>query len=301
MKVHVVAPTFREADLVARFLERWSACSVGIRLVLVNGDPGDRTSAVVSDWGSRLDLVEIAGRPDLYWSGLCCLGLRAVAETAEEGDFFLLTNVDVRPEGDPLRDIFADVGGLERRQVAIPVVGGTGTIVSAGVSVRSWCLSLNRHIGEGMRAGELPPSVCIPATYLPTRFLLVPVKALRDGCFPDEARLPHYCADYEYSNRLRLRGYAPVVYTGAIASLSEENTGFDTFLRETTLLSRLRRVRDIKCPYHLGYRYRFVRLVYPWWSQIPGMASHFAKVVLEIALGGRALRRLRGAGGSRTS
>jgi GT2 family glycosyltransferase len=119
------------------------------------------------------------------------------------------------------------------------------------------------------------------------------VRALREGHFPAEAQLPHYCADYEYTNRLRRAGYAPVLFTGSHAALVEENTGFDTFLASTSLWSRLARAWDIKCPYNLRYRYRFVRLVYPAAAVIPGLCSHFAKIFLEIAFGGRKLRRLR--------
>jgi GT2 family glycosyltransferase len=293
MRVHVVVPTFRETVLAASFLERWSQSGSKPRLILVNGDPGDATSDLVAAWRDRVEVVEVAGNPDLYWSGLTALGLREVAATADEGDFFLLTNIDVRPEGDPLHAILEGVDGLERRQVTIPVVGGDGRIVSAGVEVRSWCLSLNRHIGDGLSPGDLPARSCLPATYLPTRFLLAPVKALRDGLFPDEIHLPHYCADYEFTNRLRWRGYEPVVFTGAAASLSEENTGFDTYLAPTTLRERLARTRDIKCPYNFRYRFQFVRLTYPAVVFLPGLISHFAKIFLEIAFGGRNLQRWR--------
>jgi hypothetical protein len=118
------------------------------------------------------------------------------------------------------------------------VTGGAGKVTSSAVVVRSWALSLNRHLGEGQELGELPIDACLEATYLPTRFLLVPVKALREGHFPAEAQLPHYCADYEYTNRLRRAGYAPILFTGAHAALVEENTGFDTFLTKTSLWSR---------------------------------------------------------------
>lgn len=293
MRVHVVVPTFRETVLAASFLERWSQSGLKPRVVLVNGDPGDATSALVAAWKDRVEVVEVAGNPDLFWSGLTALGLREVAATADEGDFFLLTNIDVRPEGDPIRAIIEGVEGLERRQVTVPVVGGDGRIVSAGVEVRSWCLSLNRHIGDGLSPADLPDRTCLPATYLPTRFLFAPVRAIQEGLLPKTNFLPHYCADYEYTNRLRRRGYEPVVFTGATASLSEENTGFDTYLAPTTLRERIARIRDIRCPYNFRYRFQFVRLTYPAAAFLPGLITHFAKIVLEIAFGGRNLQRWR--------
>jgi hypothetical protein len=294
MTVHVVVPTFRESGLVGPFLESWDrVCSVEVRLHVVNGNPGDETSTLLAEWQGRHSVTEHHGHPDLFWTGLVALGLRAVESIAAEEDFFLLTNIDVRPVGDPFDVILINVPSPERHQVAIPVTGGEGMVTSSAVVVRSWALSLNRHLGEGQELGELPVDACLEATYLPTRFLLVPVQALREGHFPDEENLPHYCADYEYTNRLRRAGYAPVLFTGAHAALVEENTGFDTFLAKTSLWSRLRRAWDIKCPYNLRYRFRFVRLVYPAAAFLPGLCSHFAKIFLEIAFGGRKLRRLR--------
>lgn len=295
MTVHVVVPTFREPELADSFLSAWAAVVGGpYRLYVVNGSPGDETSGIVERWKARLGVEEVSGHDGLFWTGLVRLGLERVAAAAEVGDRFLLTNIDVRPDPGAVRAILEQVPDSGRLQVAVPVVShGGGTVVSSAVVVRSWWLSLNRHLGEGLDPVALPEDACLEATYLPTRFLLGPVKALREGLLPDAARLPHYCADYEYTNRLRRHGYGAVLFTGARAYLSEENTGFDTFLKETTLLSRLRRAGDIKCPYHLRYRFRFVLLTYPRTAWIPGLASHFAKIALEILLGGRNLRGLR--------
>lgn len=293
-KVHVVAPTFRETGLIRSFLEAWSRVEgADLTLWIVNANPGDGTSDLLKIWEGELPVNEVPGEPRLFWSGLTELGLCRIAETAAEGDFFLITNIDVRPHPDNLTKIFATVPDPRRKQISVPVVGGDGRVVSAGVRVASWMLSLNRHLGEGMTTEEFAASADQEVTYLPTRFLLAPVAALGAGKFPDSARLPHYCADYEYTNRLRLAGFTPVVCAATHAELSEKNTGFDTFVLPSTLRERLAKITDIKCPYNFRYRYRFVKLTYPAWAFLPGLLSHFAKIFLEIALGGRRLRRLR--------
>ncbi len=293
-QVHVVAPTFREAGLIPSFLEAWSRVEgADLTLWVSNAEPGDATSGILSQWQGPVPVREIPGDPALFWSGLTELGLREVAAAAAETDFFLITNVDVRPHPDNLTKIFSAVSDPEHLQVAIPVVGGAGTILSAGVQVQSWALSVNRHLGEGLSPTAFAEGGGGRATYLPTRFLLVPVAALKQGIFPNTAELPHYCADYEYTNRLRLAGFEPTVFAGTHAELSEKNTGFDTFLMPTSLRERLARIDDIKCPYNFRYRYRFVKLTYPAWAFVPGLVTHFAKIFLEIAMGGRRLRRLR--------
>lgn len=295
-QVHVVAPTFRESGLIPAFLKAWSRVKgADLRIWLVNANPGDETSALVAEAERQenLPVREIAGHSDLFWSGLTAMGLREVAAVADESDFVLITNVDVRPLPENLERVFANVPDPNQVQVAIPVVGDSGTILSAGVRVRSWPLSLNVHLGEGVSAVEFSREGVLPATYLPTRFLLLPATAVRGGHYPDAERLPHYCADYEYTNRLRLAGFAPLVFGGTHAELSEKNTGFDTFLMPTRFRERLARIRDIKCPYNFRYRYRFVSLTYPAWAFLPGLVTHFAKIFLEIGLGGRRLRHFR--------
>lgn len=294
MRIHVVVPTFRESDLVPAFLESWAGIvDHEVEIYLVNARPGDETSEIARSWSGRCRVREIEGNPALFWTGLVSLGLRAVAEEARGHDAFVLTNIDVTFSGDPLGAMLRLAGGLEGRQIAIPVAGTGGRILSAGVRVRSWALSLNRHLFDGTPQAELPEGQVIEATYLPTRFLLAPARALLEGHFPDADRLPHYCADYEYSDRLRRHGYRPCVVTGPVARIAEENTGFDTYLRRTTLGARIRGLSDIKCPYNARYRYRFVRAVYPRWALLPGMASHFAKILVEVGLGGRSLDRWR--------
>jgi GT2 family glycosyltransferase len=294
MKIHVVVPTFRESGLVPAFLESWAGIvDHEIEIYLVNGNPGDDTSQLVSAWSGRCRVREIQGSPDLFWTGLVCLGLRAVADTAGEEEAFVLTNIDVKFDGDPVSAMLGRVDDWKSRQITLPVIGAEGKALSAGVQVRSWALSLNRHLYDGVPQDELPGEELTEVTYLPTRLVLIPAKALGEGHFPDEKQLPHYCADYEYTNRLRLHGYLPCIVTGAAAEIAQDNTGFDTYLRPTSFLSRLARIADIKCAYNFRYRFHFVRLTYPGFAVVPGMITHFAKIFLEILFGGKQIDRLR--------
>lgn len=294
MTVHVVVPTFRETDLVSAFLESWERVDgISVEVYVVNGNPGDETSSLLEEWAGKVQVREVSGSPVLYWTGLVCLGLREVEKEAASVDLFVLENVDVRFEGNPVAAILKEYGSLEGRQVTVPAIGGEGKVLSAGVEVLSWPLSRNRHLFDGIDAEDLPGPERFEATYLPTRFLVCPVSALKEGLFPAEEMLPHYCADYEYTNRLRCNGYDPSIFTGAHVTISEENTGFDTYLRKTSLWSRLKRINDIKCAYNFRFRWRFVRLTYPARFQIPGMLTHFAKIVVEILFGGKQIDRFR--------
>lgn len=76
MKVHVVVPALRESDLVPAFLESRSGIEDReIEMYRVNGKPGDNTSEPAGTWSGRCRVREMEGRPDLFRTGLACLGL----------------------------------------------------------------------------------------------------------------------------------------------------------------------------------------------------------------------------------
>ncbi len=282
--------------MIEPFVRAWSNCrSCEVALYVVNGNPGDETSDLLSALSEEVEIgvCELAGSSDKFWTGLVKIGLQHVVQIAEASSYFVITNIDVRPVDDPLEKIFSNVPELDKCQTAIPVRGDDGNLLSAGVEVLSWPLSRNRHLLDRMSESELPGDSVIDATYLPTRFLLCRVDAIKAGNFPDEDSLPHYCADYEYTNRLRLNGYKPVVYTGALAVVESENTGVDTYLKSTSIRERVKGLWSIKCPYNAKYRYRFVLLTYPEGARISGMITHFAKILLEVLLGGKRLQGFR--------
>lgn len=292
--LYIVVPTFCETDFVKTFLESWARVNSVIGKIFVcNGNPGDETSKLIERVGTGYPhtVIEVRGHPNLFWSGLVEMGLKQVQEVAQPNDLCLLMNIDISFQVDPLPGMLRILSVDYRQQIAALVRGSDGRFLSAGVAVRSWCMSRNKHLFQGIRGEDVDRHKLVAATYLPTRFVLFPAQALSDAGLPSTCKLPHYGADYEFTNRLRLHGFKPYVFTGAVVHNVETNTGFKTFQQKTSLRQRLSSCFELKCPYNLKRRFWFVWLTYPARTRIPGLVTHFIKIFVEILLGGHSLRR----------
>lgn len=293
-QLFVVVPTFKELSFVEGFFASWrQVSSVACTLVVCNANAVDETSAMIESLDSDYphSVVELAGHAGLYWSGLVELGLQYVVKSAAPCDLCLLTNIDVGFQNDPIRPLVEANNENPSSQLSALALNSKGRLLSAGIQVKSWCFSLNKHLFEGCRLDEIDRDSLVSATYLPTRFFAFPVRAIKVAGFPNSRRLPHYAADYEYTNRLRLAGFQPYVHTGTVVLNVEKNTGFKSFEKETAFGQRVRNLFNLKCTYHLPTRFWFVWLTYPPLSRLPGLISSMAKILVEVIIGGHRLGR----------
>jgi GT2 family glycosyltransferase len=107
-----------------------------------------------------------------------------------------------------------------------------------------------------------------------------------------EKELPHYGGDNEYTNRLRKLGCLPYIYTGVKVRVDAKNTGTDVFHKSVPLWVRLNSLFSIKSTANPVYRLRFVRIAYPWYAWPSAMVLYLARSLLEVFLGGMAIRCL---------
>ena len=280
----IIVPTFRERGKVA-ILTR-CLCPVlcpDLRLLIVNGNPDDETSQLIRTLSSPW-ITEVSGNPNLFWSGLVNLGLRLAVSSGSPPEFVILMNADVEFDGDIFTPLIAKGKATPRSILAAVTVAG-GKVVSSGVQVRSWRLTLNRHVLAGTLPRSLPKDELIQVDFLPGRCTLLPIEAVEIGGFVDEQRLPHYGGDYEYSNRLRRLGFSLFVYTGLQVILDPNNTGLSAAKGDSSFSSRLANTFSIKAAYNPWYRLVFVRLAYPWFAWPTAMSLVVLRSLVEIALG----------------
>lgn len=289
----VVVPTFRELNLVRSFLVSWKAVrSLPLTLIVCNARPGDESSAHIREISKTYPhrIIEVEGHSDLYWSGLVELGLKRVLDISRADDLCLVTNIDITFQGDPVLPMLKANKANPKSQIAALAIGSGNRLLSSGVCVRSWALSINHHPFRGASPEAVPGGSLIDVTYLPTRFVLFPVLAVKEAGFPRTKRLPHYCADFEYTNRLRRYGFQSYITTDAVVMNDQSNTGFKTFENKTTFTDRWRNMFQLKCTYYLPSRFWFVWYTYPGLMKLPGLISGLTKVLLEILVGGHRLR-----------
>jgi GT2 family glycosyltransferase len=291
-RVFLVAPTFREPSKVAALL----AC-IGqvayepLSVFIVNANPGDETSKLLSGSGVDPRVRELAADPSLFWSGTVNVGLRRVQAEAGPHDWVLLLNVDITFQG----DIVSALVQLAQERPACQIgalAHVAGRVISSGIQVRSWVWSLNRHPLAGWCVEDVPPDYLEPMDFLPTRCVLFPVNALREVGFVNERRLPHYAADYEFTNRLRRHGYQPFL-TGSIHIESDAtNTGNDLYRKGFSFHERVRRLFSIKSQFNPRYRINYVLLAYPVYAIPTALLAYLAKTIVEVGLGGARLKKI---------
>lgn len=280
-----------EKTKIANLLTCFSAVKENkIKILIVNGNPNDETS----DYLAQLHddrILEFHGDPSLFWSGLVNLGLHHVLHNEKSQEFVVIMNADITFEGDILAQLIAKARLHPNTQLAA-VTFADKYILSSGVKVISWLLTINRHPLAGTLSKSLPADVLIPVDFLPTRCTLLPYEAVKKAGLIAEKELPHYGGDNEYTNRLRKLGYPPYIFTGAKVRVDAKNTGTDVYHKKISLIMRIGSMFSIRSTANPIYRIRFVRLAYPRYAWPSAMLLYVLRSVFEVILGGSAIKFL---------
>lgn len=291
-KVYVVVPTFRETKAVAQLRDCFRTVEyANWEVVIVNSNPGDTTSALLAADSMEGRFRELSGDPSLYWTGTVNIGLEWVKDRTEESDLVMLMNVDVSFSEDIISKLVQETIQHPHCQLGALAYGGRKAI-SSGVQVRSWLFARNFHPLAGWDLSEIPATHREEVDFMPTRCVIFPAQALKEVGLPAARQLPHYCADYEYTNRLRKHGYKALLCAAIRIESDVANTGHDIYIEHTNFIQRLKRMTDIKSLYNPRDRFHYVCLAYPWYAVPSALMIYWCKTLLEILLGGACLRRL---------
>lgn len=266
-KIFCVVPTFKEADQIKRFTDSVFLQDVDSLEVLVcNGNPGDETSALISR-EKRLCIRELQGNPSLYWSGLTNLGLNYCLKNGSLEDYVIIANADSEFKENCFSNLLKEMARRPSSQIAALALHGS-KVLSSGVKVRSWFWALNKHPFRGMDVKDVKQEGVEAVDFLPTRCVMLPLKALHTGGIANEIHLPHYGADWELTNRLRKCGFQPFICRSALIEVDIFNTGIDHEKRKSlSLIQRLKSIFSIKSIENPIYRFRYINLVYPYYSR----------------------------------
>ena len=291
MKASFIIPTFKEPQQIKKLISSFlNIKSNQIEILIVNSNPNDETSSFLSTCGdSRVN--ELEGTPSLYWSGAINIGLNYVLNYSNKPDYVFIMNADVEFTDDILNIFLQKANGMTKFQFAAVTVSES-TIVSSGAHVSSWFFTKIRHPLAGSSIESLIDDVLIPVDYLPARCIMFPYSALVECGVISEKRLPHYCGDLEFTNRLRLKGYKSYIYTGVKVYLDASNTGEKIFQKSLNLKSRLLSLFSIKSPSNPKYRIRFVILSYPWYAIPTAIILYISRSLVEVFLGGSFIKKI---------
>jgi GT2 family glycosyltransferase len=291
MKASFVIPTFKELKQIEKLMISFSnIISNQIEIVIVNSNPNDETSRFLNSFADKR-VREIEGVSTLYWSGAVNFGLNYVLNSMDKPDYVFIMNADVEFKEDILEKFLQKANGMPKFQFAAVTVSGDN-IVASGAKVSSWFLTNIRHPLAGSKKKDLAKDDLIEVDYLPTRCVIFPYSALVECGVIAEKQLPHYGGDEEFTNRLRLKGYQPYIYTGVSVFLDSSNTGTDVFHKPLSFRKRLFSSFSIKSPSNPKYRIAFVKMVYPWYAVPSGIILYVFRTFLEVVLGGNLIKKI---------
>jgi GT2 family glycosyltransferase len=255
--LHVLYPTFDRpaaAAALVRQLEDQSYPDFGIVCV----DHGTTPAALAS---TRRPLAVLRARPELWWTGAMNAGLDHILASAGAGDAVVTINDDVRIEPGYLAALAAAAEARPRALV------GSVCIDDAADRVLYADLRFRRLRGyfaspyAGRSPEEVPRGRLLPCDVHSGRGTLIPTAVFREAGLYDDARLPHYGADYELSRRARDRGYELLCATDARVRTGppppDTSAGYRSFLEFATDHTKAGRVPD-KWAFHsrcFGRRY----------------------------------------------
>lgn len=197
--VFCVIPVHNRLDITRACIGYLSAQDYpALQIVIVDDGSTDGTREYLADCGQQ-NLTMLDGNGELWWGGAMHMGIAYVANVADEKDYLLMLNDDVRVEPDYVSTMVAEsvahenavVGSAQREE-------GTGALLGCGCQIDYLSMRI------------LPVIDQIPARgvdALPGRGALFPMSAIFRAGNINLKAFPHYLGDLEYSARIRELGW----------------------------------------------------------------------------------------------
>lgn len=224
MTVFALIPVFNRLVHTQAILECLRAQkNADLRIVIVDDGSTDGTAEFLAQ---QRDLMVLKGDGALWWAGAMQKALLAARKEAREGDFFMFINNDTRI-GEDFVSSLVEVSLAHGRAVVGSILRAMESphhLLSIGPRADLWQM----RIWDRLRDLPMHERERMDETYqvdfLPGRNTLFPVEVLDRAGSLRPWLLPHYFADYEYSDRVRRAGFRLLVSTRAITYSSDEGS-----------------------------------------------------------------------------
>jgi GT2 family glycosyltransferase len=300
-KVFVVAPTFKEPDSVEKLLQSIISQEVQaqVSVFICNSNPGDRTSVIVSNAAkSGINVFELEGRPEEYWSAAVNRGLAKAMQEGDDDDVIIVLNVDIVLDNAALANLLLKLGEYGGQCQLGGLGRADGVYVPSGFRIINKWLALNLHPFSGLPVASSPSEQLESVDALVGRLFAVPVRAVRHvGLIPVE-KFPHYNADLVYSFMIARSGFPAYIVPNVGYESDRENTGLSVYSSHSkNILFRLSNLFSLKNPSNPSFRFRYIQAVFPYYLWPSVCLSYAARTFLEVLLGGDGIRRFFGKSG----
>jgi Uncharacterized protein conserved in bacteria len=220
-KIYCVIPVHNRKEITKRCLEYlFTQDYAALHVVIVDDGSTDGTGEYLAQL-EQPNLTVLKGDVNLWWGGAMRMGMAFVSGMAQDGDYLLMLNDDVRIKQDYVSTLVnesvahgnAVVGSAQCDEV-------TGQLLGCGYRIDFW----------GMRFLWLDCSDYGQVDTLPGRGVLFPYEAVRCVGELRSRIFPHYFTDLEYTSRVREAGWKIMVSRNAAVFISAESS--DRKIRE---------------------------------------------------------------------
>ena len=217
--VFCVVPVHNRLILTKGCVEQLSAQDYPeLQIVIVDDGSTDGTGEYLAQVGLP-NLTVLTGDGNLWWGGAMHLGIAHLHQAADDADYLLMLNDDVRIEPDYVTTLVREAVSQRGSIIGSPQrEDGTGRLLGCGCLIDYWGMKI-----EPVQ-GRFPGS---EVDALPGRGVLVPMRAVfRAGNINVDA-FPHYLGDLEYTARIKELGWKIVFSHEASIFTSAESSDLE--------------------------------------------------------------------------
>jgi GT2 family glycosyltransferase len=260
--VYVLIPVFNRVELTKRILQSLQCQkSVNLKIIVIDDGSTDGTSEVLKNFQ---EVEVLKGNGDLWWAGAINLGLLHIQKSISKDDFFLFINNDVEVDENFVSSLISAsdaLGGAAVGSVIKDKVSGEITSIGAVADLKKF------KIYDLLNDLKIKSTSTFEDFYL-VRFLsgrgaIYPASCLIKGQVSMKpSLLPHYHADYEFSEQVTRLGIPLIVST---KSNLYSTDGYGNERRFDSIFKKYFSRQSIHNPV---YRLNFYLLVGTWWERI---------------------------------
>ena len=270
--VFCIVPVRNRKEITKRCLEYLDVQDFPkLHTIIVEDGSTDGTGEYLAHC-KRPNLTVLKGDGNLWWGGAMGMGMSYVSGLANNRDYILMLNDDVRIENnyvsilvnESMKNIGSVIGSVNRDEA-------TGDILDCGYRIDFWRMCL---LSLSCMAGERVDAIS-------GRGVLLPYTAVRSVGIIRSKTFPHYLADLDYTARIRESGWNLIVSLKAAVFVSAESS--DKKIREQGWFARYFSGRSKD---NLAHRLLFFSMHGPWLLRFIALPRYL------VMGGGRFVRRM---------
>ena len=284
--MYICIPTYNEFEKVISVLSSLKDSTFNnFKVVLVNANYGDKTTKYLRKYSINylFEIIEIKGNSEEYWSRTVNRGLEYIIKNKGLHDSILLCNVDIVFRENTIVRLYYILKKMNFDCIIGAISLNNDKVISSGVKILSWFFPIkNYHPLTNSIYSNICNSGLVEVDFLPSRCILIPLISLDINNLVLYSKLPHYHADYEFTNRLKRSGYQLYLAPSASVYVDINNTGLNVFNSSFDIKLFIKNYFSIKNQSNPFYRFNFIIATFPKWAVPTALFTYFIKSLLEL-------------------